>query len=245
MHPHVEIVALGVGPADVSHVGIARDARLNNPDAFGGGCITALAALWRCPIEFSQQRVVDLASESGIQRVQIRLVAVRSDLWTSDEARSQIVDKFHRSIAVASSDMPAWHKLRLGIRGKRKPCVASVCPWPLPKSLTRTKREHIMGPSIGSPMAKFDWYLCVIQTYDPTHSFCRRTPSKVRRRHPAEFFSVTPKLGESGMSQVAWKGHWLVDFSRRQAANQNQGWDGSPDRSRRVDRRAETSDRGA
>src|SRR5208337_4116442 len=56
---------------------------------------------------------------------------------------------------------------------------------------------------------------------------------------------VTPKLGESGMSQVAWKGHWLVDFSRRQAANQNQGWDGSPDRSRRVDRRAETSDRGA
>src|SRR5208337_4699385 len=132
------IVALGVGPADVSHVGIARDARLNNPDAFGGGCITALAALWRCPIEFSQHRVVDLASESGIQRVQIRLVAVRGDLWTSDEARSQIVDKFHRSIAVASSDMPAWHKLRLGIRGKRKPCVASVCPWALPKSLIRS-----------------------------------------------------------------------------------------------------------
>ena len=56
---------------------------------------------------------------------------------------------------------------------------------------------------------------------------------------------VTPKVGESGMSQVAWKGLWLANFSRQRAANQNQGWDGSPGRSRRVDRLAETSDRGA
>src|SRR5271166_1167706 len=31
-------------------------------------------------------------------------------------------------------------------------------------------------------MAKFGWYLRVNQTYDPTHSFCCRTPPKVRRR---------------------------------------------------------------
>src|SRR5271166_1141107 len=56
---------------------------------------------------------------------------------------------------------------------------------------------------------------------------------------------VTPKLGESGMSQVSWKGVWLVDFPRRRAANLNQGWDGSPGRSRRVDRLAEAADCGA
>src|SRR5208337_1028441 len=58
-------------------------------------------------------------------------------------------------------------------------------------------------------------------------------------------FRVTPKLGESGMSQVSWKGVWLVDFPRRRAANLNQGWDGSPGRSRRVDRLAEAADCGA
>src|SRR5208337_3025785 len=56
---------------------------------------------------------------------------------------------------------------------------------------------------------------------------------------------VTPKLGESGMSQVSWKGVWLVDLRRRRAANLNQGWDGSPGRSRRVDRLAEAADCGA
>jgi len=56
---------------------------------------------------------------------------------------------------------------------------------------------------------------------------------------------VTPKLGESGMSQVSWKGVRLVDFPRRRAANLNQGWDGSSGRSRRVDRLAEAADCGA
>src|SRR5271166_726719 len=73
---------------------------------------------------------------------------------------------------------------------------------------------------------------------------------ETRRRAPVfrnsrYFFAVTPKLGESGMSQVSWKGLWLVDFRRRRAANLNQGWDGSPGRSRRVDRLAEAADCGA
>ena len=56
---------------------------------------------------------------------------------------------------------------------------------------------------------------------------------------------VTPKRGESEKSLLDRKGLCLVDFWRRRATNQNQGWDGSSCRSRGVDRLAETPDRGA
>lgn len=102
MHPHVEIIALGIGRADVLHIGLAADDAFDSASAFGGA--VAARAFGRRAVELDQHGVIDFATESCVDRVEISLVSVRRDLNALRQARGEIVDKlFRRYPSVSSS----------------------------------------------------------------------------------------------------------------------------------------------
>ena len=106
-------------------VRIARDWRLDNPGAFGGA-VAALETLWGRAIELHKLRIIDLAAECGIDRVEVRLVSVRRDLNAGNKARRKIDNELVGCAAVTPADVPAWDQLRVGVRREPKPSVASV-----------------------------------------------------------------------------------------------------------------------
>src|SRR5205085_12692245 len=83
LHPHGEVASLDVGRADVVDVGIAGDGADGGPDALSR-TVAALWAFWRRAVVLHQPRIVDLATERALYRVEVRLVAVHGELHPVD-----------------------------------------------------------------------------------------------------------------------------------------------------------------
>ena len=101
VHADIEVVTLGVGRADMRHVGIALNRHFDGSRALGRRI--AMLTFEGRAVELHKHRVVNFTTEGGINGVQIALQAVRGDLDAigEREARSPI-----NSIAAFPSRRP-------------------------------------------------------------------------------------------------------------------------------------------
>src|SRR5271168_305474 len=106
MHPDIQIIPLGVARADVLHIRVALDGFLPDTRALGGAVAPLALAAYRLTKQLDQHRVINLAAESGIDRVDIRLQTIGRYLNAVGKALRQIINNFHGRSTVAASNVP-------------------------------------------------------------------------------------------------------------------------------------------
>ena len=74
MHPHCEVLPLGIGGADFGMVRVTHDPSLAGADAFGRA--VALLAGWIGAVQLHKHRVVDIRPERGMNRREVRPMPV-------------------------------------------------------------------------------------------------------------------------------------------------------------------------
>jgi hypothetical protein len=117
----------------VLHVGIAFDAILLDPDAFGRA-VTTFGALWRGPVNLIQHRVINIGPERAFNGLQIGLVAIRCELNAIGDARGHVFNEPFGALAIATADEMRNDEFRIGCRRRPQPDFSLRKPsyfWPL------------------------------------------------------------------------------------------------------------------
>ena len=140
VHSHGEVRPLHVGRGDVLHVGVALDAGLLDPGAFGRA--VAARGAGRRAIQFHELGVVDIGPEGAFHGLQIGPVAVAGELDAVGEAGRQIVDEPLGALAVPAADEPRSDELRVRVERGPRPGV----PGALGSGLGR---GHVLLLSVG------------------------------------------------------------------------------------------------
>ena len=123
VHPHVEILSLDVGRADVLRVG-------RTDDRLSLGAKTLRRAVTGRPlgiaaVDLNQLRVVDILSESIGDGSQVHLVSVRGQLDSIRQPVCNVPKELRRTPGVPPSCQPRQDKLALSFNGRERPNVAT------------------------------------------------------------------------------------------------------------------------
>lgn len=118
LHSHGEVLALNVARRDMSPVGIARNRRRDGSNA-NRGAVARFFLSRLISVQLDQHRVVNLIAESQINRVEISLVTVSSELNAIRETSGEIVHEVLSVPCGPSPDAPARNKF--GICANRRP----------------------------------------------------------------------------------------------------------------------------
>src|SRR5579872_2729533 len=86
--------------------------------------VAPFAVRWR--VDLFQDAVIDIALESLIDREQIPLQAVRSDLDAIREALFDVINQSLSRIPITLADGPRQNQFRVGIHCNPSPDIASV-----------------------------------------------------------------------------------------------------------------------
>lgn len=123
VHPHGEVLALGVGRRDVLRFGVALDRLLPRAGALGRA-VAALGALGSGAVQLDQHRVIDIAAERALDRVEVSLVAVAGELHAVRQPLRQIIHERDGVVAVPAADKVGGDDLRIGVDRGPGPDVA-------------------------------------------------------------------------------------------------------------------------
>lgn len=110
LHPHGQVLALGVAGRDVLRARVARDRRLTRPDALAGA-VAPLSRAGRAfgrgrrgAIELHQHGVVDIVAEGVLDGFQVWAVAIAGELHAGRQPRAQVVHERRGVLAVPAAD---------------------------------------------------------------------------------------------------------------------------------------------
>jgi hypothetical protein len=110
VHPHGQVLPLGVAGRDVRRVRLAGDRRLARPDALPRTVAplrrTRRTLGWRGAVELHQHRIVDVVAEGVLDRLQVGAVAVAGELHPVRQPGAQIVHERRGVLTVAPADEP-------------------------------------------------------------------------------------------------------------------------------------------
>src|ERR1022692_2292406 len=123
VHPHVEILPLNVGRADMFGIGRTNDRLSLGPKKLRRavtGCSLGIAAL-----DLDQLRVIDILSEGIGDGGQVHLVAVRGQLDSIRQAACNVPKELRRTPGVPPSCHPRQYELALSFNGRERPNVAT------------------------------------------------------------------------------------------------------------------------
>jgi hypothetical protein len=123
IHPHVEVLSLNVGRADMLRVG-----RTN--DGLSLSAKTLRRAVTGCPlrivaIDLDQLRIVDIFRESIGDGSQVHLVAVSSQLHAIRQPACNVLKELRRTPGVPPSNHPRDNELALRFKRRKRSNVAA------------------------------------------------------------------------------------------------------------------------
>ncbi len=124
-HSHRQILALCVAGRNVVVVGIAADHCPPRAHTLRGR-IASVRLLRDIAVKFNQHCVVDLGSESLVNRDQIRLVAVSRQLYSIGKALLQIAEEMIASRRVARADEPTRDEFRIRVKRNPSPSIPAA-----------------------------------------------------------------------------------------------------------------------
>ena len=116
-HPHAEIVPLDIACVDVFRVGLADD-RVALATKANSGAVALLRAFGYA-VDLDQHRVVHIATERLINRLDIHLQAIAGKLDAIRQAARKVFDEITGGLRITLADQPA--RYQLGIRVNRGP----------------------------------------------------------------------------------------------------------------------------
>ncbi len=120
LHPHGEVLALNVASRNVSRIRITDNRGGHRSNAFRR-TITSLAFASVVAVQFDKHGIINFRTEGSLNGIQIYSVAVRGQLDTIGETRSQIGDEVVRVASRATTYQPARNQLRISTQ-------CSPCP---------------------------------------------------------------------------------------------------------------------
>src|SRR5258708_14098394 len=66
-------------------------------------------------VDFNQHGIINISHERCFNRVQIRLVSVRRNLYAMLQAGGQVFNKLQRAIAITATNIPTRNELRFSV----------------------------------------------------------------------------------------------------------------------------------
>lgn len=123
VHADIEIVPLGIGRADMLHVGVALDPHFLRASAFSWAVAT-LGTLGSLAVGLHEHGIINVRAERAFDCLKVRLMAIAGELNAVREAIGKIGDKVVGALGIAAPDKPNRNQLRIGARGNPKPSVA-------------------------------------------------------------------------------------------------------------------------
>lgn len=121
-HPHAEILPLDIAGVDVFRVGVAGNCVALTSQAHSGA-VPFLRA-FSYAVDLNQHRVVNIAAERLINRLDVQLQAIAGKLDAIRQTARQVFDEIAGGLRIALADQPARYQLGICVNRGPEPCIA-------------------------------------------------------------------------------------------------------------------------
>ena len=123
-HPHAKVVPFDIAGVDVLRVGVAGN-RVALATKANSGAIALLRAFGYA-VYLNQHRVVHIATERLINRLDVHLESIAGKLDAIRQTACKVFDEIAGGLRIAFADQPARHQLGVRINRGPEPRIASA-----------------------------------------------------------------------------------------------------------------------